>query len=230
MSRRKDLDSFYTLLKELQKQVGGYRYLRNCTGKTGWPNRGLYFFFENDEFREGCKTSRVVRVGTHAVSSGSRTKLWHRLHTHQGHADGRGNHRGSIFRKRVGEALLCGGGYPEHLQRTWGNGSSAPKPVCIAEQPLELEVSRYIGQMPLLWLEVDDEASKDSHRAYLERNSIALLSNFTKPPIDPPSRHWLGFKTTQETIRDSGLWNTNHVDEMYDAYFLDMFRDYISRM
>jgi hypothetical protein len=84
--------------------------------------------------------------------------------------------------------------------------------------------------MPLLWLEVDDEPSKESHRAYLERNSIALLSNFNKPAIDPPSRQWLGFKTTQDTIRDSGLWNTKHVDETYDAVFLDMFRDYISRM
>ncbi len=172
----------------------------------------------------------MVRVGTHAVSSGSRTKLWQRLHTHQGHADGRGNHRGSIFRKRVGEALLSVGQYPEHLHSTWGNGSSAPKPVCIAEQPLEIEVSRYIGQMPLLWLEVNDEPSKESHRAYLERNSIALLSNFSKPQIDRPSPHWLGFKTTQGTIRDSGLWNTNHVDETYDADFLDMFDDYISKM
>lgn len=230
MSRRNDLDLFYSLLKELGERVGGCRYLRDCTGKTGWPNRGVYFFFENSEYRESGKDLRLVRVGTHAVSSGSRTKLWHRLHTHQGHSGGRGNHRGSIFRKRVGEALLSIGQYPEHLRATWGSGSSAPKVVCIAEQPLEIQVSRYIGQMPMLWLDVDDDPSKNSHRAYLERNSIALLSNLNKSPIDPASRRWLGLKTTQDTIRNSGLWNTNHVDGIYETAFLRMFRDYISRM
>jgi hypothetical protein len=46
------------------------------------------------------------RLGTHALTDTSQTKLWSRLSTHRGHADGRGNHRGSIFRKRVGQAIL----------------------------------------------------------------------------------------------------------------------------
>jgi hypothetical protein len=123
MSRRKDLDTFYKHLRQLRDRVGGFRLLSNCTGKTGWPTRGLYFFFEDGEFRDDGEALRVVRVGTHAVSNGSRTKLWHRLHTHLGHADGRGNHRGSIFRKRVGEALLSIGEYPDHMHSTWGAGS-----------------------------------------------------------------------------------------------------------
>ena len=57
-----------------------------------------------------------------------------------------------------------------------------------------------------------------------------LLSNLKKPPVDPPSGQWLGLKTTQSTIRNSGLWNTNHVDAVYDATFIGMFRDYISRI
>jgi hypothetical protein len=230
MSRRHDLDDFYLALDVLRQRVGGCRYLSDCTGKTGWPDRGLYFFFENHEYRADGIAHRVVRVGTHAVSGGSRTKLWHRLHTHRGHRDGRGNHRGSIFRKRVGAALLSTDKYSEHLRNTWGRGSSAPREVCSAEAPLEIEVSRYIGQMPMLWLDVDDEPSSVSRRAYLERNCIALLSNFNKPSIDPPSSKWLGLRTTQVTIRDSGLWNTNHVDEAYDESFLNIFRDYISRM
>lgn len=230
MSRLNDLTSFYALLDQLQQMVGGCRRLADCTGRSGWPDRGLYFFCENSEFREDGQFLRVVRVGTHAVSDGSRTKLWQRLHTHQGHADGRGNHRGSIFRKRVGEALLATGEHPEEIRKSWGNGSSAPKHVCVAEQPLEIEVSRYIGQMPVLWLNVDDEPSKESHRAFLERNSIALLSNFNKTPIDPPSEHWLGLNTTQVTIRRSGLWNTDHVEAEYEAGFLKLLGDYVSKM
>jgi hypothetical protein len=42
---------------------------------------------------------------------------------------------------------------------------------------LELDVSTYIGAMPFLWIDVDDEPSPRSLRAYIERNSIALLSN-----------------------------------------------------
>ena len=38
-------------------------------------------------------------------------------------------------------------------------------------------MSRYIGVMPFLHLAVNDEPSPESMRAYLERNSIALLSN-----------------------------------------------------
>ena len=105
MSRREDLNEFYRILDELQQRVGGCRRLQECTGKSGWPERGVYFFFEDGEFREDQKTLRVVRVGTHAITATSRTTLFNRLYTHRGHSDLGGNHRGSIFRKRIGEAL-----------------------------------------------------------------------------------------------------------------------------
>jgi hypothetical protein len=87
---------------------------KECTRRSGWPGRGVYFFFEDHEFREDGSTLRVVRVGTHAVSANSRTTLWNRLHTHRGASSGGGNHRGSIFRKRVGETLLQVGSYALH--------------------------------------------------------------------------------------------------------------------
>ena len=58
--------------------------------------------------------------------------------------------------------------------------------------------------MPFLWLEVNDVPSSKSDRAYLERNCIALLSNFAKEVIDPPSSGWLGLHSSEETIRQSG--------------------------
>lgn len=228
MTRQDALNVFYGSLQELTARIGGCRYLRDCTGKSGWPQRGIYFFFEDGEFRADGVTPRVVRVGTHAVSLNSKTTLWDRLHTHRGHSDGRGNHRGSIFRKRVGESILRTGSFPQNLHDTWGHGSSALKSVRNAEQVLELAVSRYIGRMPFLWIDVDDEPSKESHRAYLERNAIALLSNFRKPVIDPPSCDWLGLKSMEQTIRESGLWNTDHVDGAYKPDFLDLLRRYIS--
>jgi hypothetical protein len=65
-------------------------------------------------------------------------------------------------------------------------------------------------------------------RGYIERNAIALLSNYNKAPLDPPSPGWLGCHYNRPGVRDaglrvrtSGLWNSNHVDEIYDPVFLD---------
>ena len=78
--------------------------------------------------------------------------------------------------------------------------------------------------MPFLWLGIDDEPGPASLRGYIERNSIALLSNYDQPdsPIDPPSAEWLGQWADREQVRRSGLWNVNHVTEDYDPDFLDM--------
>jgi hypothetical protein len=73
-----------------------------------WPKRGVYFFRELGENRSDTgEGPRIVRVGTHALKSGSQTKLWTRLSQHKGQpSTGRGNHRGSIFRLIVGTALI----------------------------------------------------------------------------------------------------------------------------
>lgn len=68
---------------------------------------------------------------------------------------------------------------------------------------------------------IEDEAGPESERGYIERNSIALLSNYHKPALDAPSSNWLGHYCTRERVRQPGLWNQNHVDEGYDPAFLD---------
>lgn len=88
MSRHTDLDRFYVLLDRLRERLGGTRLLQACTGRTGWPERGQYFFFEAGETRADGRTPRVVRVGTHALTATSRTTLWQRLSQHRGHAAG----------------------------------------------------------------------------------------------------------------------------------------------
>jgi hypothetical protein len=86
------------------------RKLGDCTGYMDWPDRGVYVFLARDERRETDGRRRVVRVGTHAVSAGSDTSLWDWLRTHRGATrgtyEGGGNHRGSVFRERVGETTV----------------------------------------------------------------------------------------------------------------------------
>lgn len=226
VNRRKHLVHFYELLSSLQ-QESGIRYLRDCNGRMAWPERGVYFFFEAGEQRSDSGSgTRVVRVGTHALKEGSQTTLWNRLSQHHGAVKtGGGNHRGSIFRLIVGTSLVTKGESPGI--DTWGKGSTAPREVRAHEQELERLVSQTIGSMPFLWIGIDDPSGPDSMRGYVERNSIALLSNSGKDALDSPSEHWLGRFCDRERVRKSGLWNSNHVDESYDPAFLDKFAELI---
>jgi hypothetical protein len=188
----------------------------------------VYFFMEDGERRTDSGDGlRVVRVGTHALTSSSRTTLWKRLSQHKGQkASGGGNHRGSIFRLLVGSTLFKG---PGAACPTWGIKNSAPRELRILERPFEEEVSRIIGAMPFLWLGIDDAPGAESMRGYVERNAIALLSNFDKPALDAPSGNWRGTACDRGKglVRDSGLWNQNHVDESYDPAFLDMLERFV---
>jgi hypothetical protein len=224
MSRRADIDEFYRILDELRSRVGGSRMLRDSDGRSGWPERGMYFFFEEGEFREDGVSPRVVRIGTHAVSANSKAKLWTRLRLHRGNQNGGGSHRGSIFRLRVGEALIQKNGFSNDIGRSWGTGKAAAKNIRLAEAPLELAVSEYICRMPFLWVAVDDIPGPQSMRSYLEKNSIGLLSNFETAPIDSPSPNWLGKLSAEQKIRESGLWNSDYVDFEYDPAFLHLLK------
>jgi hypothetical protein len=111
---------------------------------------------------------------------------------------------------------------------TWGRGNSADRATRVAEELLESAVSRFIGDMPFLWVEIDDEPGPQSQRQVVESNLIALLSNANKPPLDPPSSTWLGHHSDRPAIRDSGLWNVNHVYEPYRPAGLDLLEYHIS--
>ena len=220
-------DRFYALLTRVMAlNAGPKRRLSQQTAASVKHTRGIYFFFEDGEFRMTSPFQRrVVRIGTHAVSQGSKATLWNRLRTHRGGADGQGNHRGSIFRLHVGESLIRRSEL-EPIFSTWGQGQSASADVRLLEVEIEQAVSEHIGEMEVAWLEVPDEASADSDRGYLERNFIALLAGPTGP-LDLPSAPWLGRWSTRQAVAYSGLWNVNHVYETYDPAALDVFEQYI---
>jgi hypothetical protein len=231
MARQDDLDRFYGLLDDVEQQVGGTRKLKNCTGYMDWPDRGVYFFFDPGETRDSTDQLRVTRVGTHAVSEGSSTSLWDRLKQHYGTGSGSSNHphggahRGSVYRKRVGEAIIekhdLHDDYPDWDKR-WSGIERERSEVRDEEYLLERRVSAYIREQPFLWVNLDDEPRADSDRSYLEQNAIALLSNFDEQRIDSRVNGWLGRYSQSREIRESGLWNVNHVGEQYDSGFLDL--------
>ena len=226
-----DLVRFYSILDRLEQAIGGRRTLAASQGRMNWPRRGVYFFMEDGELRTDTGEGlRIVRVGTHALTSGSQTTLWKRLSQHKGHAkSGSGNHRGSIFRLLVGSTLVKVDGV---ACPTWGIKNTAARDIRLAEETTEREVSRIIRAMPFLWLEVDDAPGPESMRAYLERNSIALLSNLKKPSLDPASPAWRGHACDRgrARVRDSGLWNQNHVEEAHNPAFLDKLESLVDQV
>lgn len=231
--RRSALDEFYELIDVISERCGGPRRLRDCTSASGWPDRGVYFFFENGELRDDGHTPRVTRVGTHALNAGSRTTLWNRLSNHRGNVGGAnpggGNHRGSIFRLHIGTALINRDRVVSDGASTWGQKNSASRDVRLAESDLERAVSAYIGNMPVLWLEVADAPGPDSQRGLIERGAISLLSNSRRIPIDPPSAGWLGRHADRAAVRDSGMWNVKHVYEPASAVFLSAMKEQLAR-
>ena len=225
-----NLDRFYSLLARLGEGPGQGRPLRELPPRSSLPERGVYFFLEPGEHRAANpNVMRVVRVGTHAVSSGSKSTLHGRLKQHLGPRTGGGHHRGSIFRRHVGDALLARDGIS---LATWGVGSSAPPAVGdseiarAAEAACEKRVSEFIGAMSVLWVHVPDESGPNSARAFIERNAIAMLSN-QFAPIDSASESWLGRFSPRNAILDSALWNLNHVTEVCDPLFLEKLESFV---
>jgi hypothetical protein len=228
--RREELDRFYETLAEVATACGGSHRLAACSGRMDWPQRGVYFFFEDGEVRENGVTPRVRRVGTHALRP-SKSTLWGRLSQHKGSdggsTPGGGNHRGSVFRLHVGMALLETEGWSEEIGSSWSVGSTARSAVRKAEYPLEQAVSSYIGAMPFLWVAVEDPPGPGSDRGIIEAGAIALLSNLDRKPIDPPSGSWLGRRSARDVIRRSGLWNVNHVADASNRDFLAVLERWV---
>lgn len=196
-----------------------------------WPQRGVYFFFEEGELRDDGVSHRVVRVGTHALRNSNST-LWSRLSQHKGSTGGPmpggGNHRGSIFRLHVGTSLLAQNDWSDAVKSSWGVGSTARGRIRADEYALECAVTRCIGAMPFLWIAIGDEPSAKSDRGLIESGAISLLSNWHRQGIDLPSNSWLGQEASREPIRESGLWNVNHVKSQSDSTFLKTLSKYVA--
>ena len=220
------LSRFYGALEKL-----GQPSLFSTLNLRSLPERGIYFFYEDGEIRRKSGSGpRIVRVGTHALTNGSKSTLAQRLRQHRGSQRG-GNHRGSIFRLLVGQALLSGS-----LNSTcpsWGLKGQIKHAAEILEQdraelrsaewPIEVSVSEKIGRMHVTILGCTDNPGPHSMRGYIERNAIALLSAAQRKGFDQASPGWLGLNSNRELVVNSGLWNQRHTTDEFDPTFLDRF-------
>lgn len=214
---RATASSFFNVMLQLWIAQSGGRKVAEMNGRQPWPSRGVYFVLEGRKIGSD-RMPRIVRVGTHAVSQGSKTTLWNRLSTHRGTTAGIGSHRSSIFRLHVGRAWSRFDNskiWPD----SWAKGQSASADIRLDEGPLEQIVSEVIGAMHVVWLDIDDEPGAASERAYIERNAIGLLSRLGllsgRADID-----WLSSYSSDWRIAASGLWNLSHTLRIPDPDFI----------
>ena len=231
MNRLAGLERLYGLLNAHADRHGGRLRLADI-GSALLPRRGVYFFFDENELRQDSGIGpRVVRVGTHALTVDSMSTLGQRLGQLRGARNGGGNHRGSIFRNLVGQAILAGNGVPPCP--SWGIASDLTKASAVmgadrrliasSEKLVENGVSNYLATLTLTYLDINDEPGANSKRGFVERHAIALLSNHDRVALDAPSIAWLGHVSNRELVRRSGLWNQRHVTETCAEEFLNVF-------
>ena len=226
-NRQQNIDRFYSLLDKVIEKFP--KQTLDIMSKDRLPEKGVYFFFEQDELRNDSNIERVVRIGTHAAIKNSNATLYDRLYNHKGSKDLSGNHRGSVFRKLIGESLINRDtlDYPYWGDRT----KKKDKLVKLSEKPLEKIVSSYLHTLTYTVLEIPGISSKDNDRAFIEENSIALLSNYQKTKIDQNSKKWLGLYSNNHKVIESGLWNSDCVERKnIDGKYFEKFEKYLSQM
>lgn len=209
--RIKDLKKLYQHISLARQKGFTFKFSELPSKKLA--KRGVYVFLDPRELNFLKDGPRIVRIGTHAVSSESKSTLRNRLRSHLGQADGGGNHRGSIFRLHVGRALLDSGDL-NFYSETWGAGQHAIAEIREAEVELEQRVSTYLSELEIFLIPISDEPSKDSLRAHVETQLIALCSEDFHT-IDQSESTWLGRHSPMSTITKSGLWNLRDVAKEY---------------
>lgn len=213
--REQQLNGLYDILACLVPARGGPRALEDWTSGMVPGSSGVYFFFESGEARRNG-SPRIVRVGE---SSNLQSRLLdqHLNGTHRDdHRDENSVFRSSRFRKYVGAVLI-----KQHNLEcpTWMDceepcGAADRR----AERDVERRVTRVIGAMPAVWAPAHPTVRKQ-----IEKNLIGLLSNFRKDILDAPSPAWLGRWSDYSKIRQSGLWNVQHVESGYNPAMLKKF-------
>ena len=155
---------------------------------------GIYFWYEKGEIRQGGG-QRVTRVGTHEKPN----RLHARIKEHYGL-----NREGSVFRKHLGGAIMGQNREPESEIKEW---YKARRSLRFNDQKFRNCETQITAQAKLgnyRVLKVDDP----NERLQLEEKLIALFSHCK---YCRPSENWLGNHAYRKEIRDSGLWNVDHV-------------------
>jgi hypothetical protein len=189
--------------KKLHEVFSALPRLRTGYKNSQVPANGIYIVFEKGEKAHG--TDRIVGVGTHTGEGNLSQRLNEHLYIP--------NKDRSILRKHIGRCLLAAENNP--LLEQWNKDTTSKamrekhgKDIdtnAIAE--IESRVSTYIANS--FSFTVIAVASKKDRLAL----KSGLLSTIASCADCKPSAQWLGLHHPNAKIRDTGLWNIQHVDD-----------------
>lgn len=232
------LSEFYQTLGDLAEATGGPYYLSDYESSWNFPQRGIYVFFHpsTDPQVDPPTEWSIARIGTVGVSEGSTATLQGRVRQHRGNASGKygeggGNHRGSVFRLHVGQALKEKHGWQDKYPH-WGSSHRdlpddlETESLRQNEHSLEQRVSEYIRSMPFLVIDIPGEPHSDCERARFEKNLIALVSHKRRTNPALMNSDWLGISSPRAEINQTGLWNINHVSGFYSESIINELKPY----
>lgn len=162
---------------------------------------GIYFLFEKGEEAHG--TNRIVRVGSHT----GQNNLISRLTEHYI----KENKDRSIFRKNIGRAYLNES--QDSFLKKWEIDLTKRKARNLLEHTVDLAYQRKIEikvteiiRKNFSFVVIPINKYQDRH--YFESKAIATISLCSECL---PSNQWLGLSSPVKKIRDSGLWNVQHL-------------------
>lgn len=171
-----------------------------ATSSSALPLNGIYFFFELGEIMllDGMPQDRIVRVGTHRTQN----RLPQRITDHYGpYSHLSGSRSGSVFRRHVGSAILLSvDPYTDRVAGWYGK-----------ERPPFEDVEKLVSsnlRTNFSFACIPVPTSRE--RLQLEAGLIALIAQY---PLASPSTTWLGQYASNDDVRSSGLWNSQHVHD-----------------
>lgn len=165
-------------------------------------NNGIYIMFEEGEKYKDF--DRIVRVGTHRGQNNLKSRLKEHYFNE--------NKDRSIFRKNIGRAILNKRNdlYLKKWELDFTTREMRQKYGAVRntayEQQIESEVTDYIRRnISFIVFEVNDV----KQRLRLEEGIIASIAQSNDYMS---SSTWLGRYSTEEAIRDGGMWNKQHIN------------------
>ena len=185
---------------ELHKFLDTLPKIRYPFDANDIPKNGIDIFFEKGEI--GHNTNRVVRIGFHLAEG----RLVERLVQHF-----ESNKNNSVFRQHIGSCFLSEENNPyldvwklqmnpKKMREKYGHMIDEE-----LEEKIERKIDAYIrNNFFFSVLKVDD---KDG-RLNLKNEMISTISLCNECR---PSNEWLGLKSPEEKIKESGLWLKNNL-------------------
>jgi len=179
------------------------------------PLNGIYILFEKGETAHGVE--RIVRIGTHRGDD----QLLGRLKEHFINE----NKDRSIFRKNIGRAILNQTGDPflDLWEYDLMTRKARDRFGVLIDMDRQKRIERQVTQMlqSRFQFVVFSVAGKEN-RTLLESRLIATVAQCSDCT---PSYDWFGQFSPKEKIRQSGLWQLQHLDSQpFSLAEFDIFR------